>query len=288
MKGLEKLKEKLPDYQGIRILKFIIIAIITTISSLIFQLIMDSLPRFFIGVPILQILEPFTPIIGSLIVTIIGFSLVYSFWRNKGKYLTKYGDLAYQKGFKFVITGVPMVITVMIHSFFPNDLLVTYQNTQNIVWFLGTPIPNLIFRFSVIFLYIRIAFCIIFVGLGMLVVLRALQIFGIDYMGLIYVYYPDESTLKDHEIYSILRHPTYHTLMLFFIGSIFLRFSVYSLIFFLIFIIGINLHLKFVEEKELIQRFGEQYKKYKENVPAFLVRLKDLRLYFKILFTKSH
>ena len=121
----------------------------------------------------------------------------------------------------------------------------------------------------------------------MAVVRKALKIFGIDYMGLVYVYYPDESTLQDHEIYSILRHPTYHTLILFFIGAMLLRSSIYSIIYFLIFIIGINLHLKLVEEKELIQRFGEQYIKYKENVPAFLVRFKDLKKYLSIIFKKS-
>ncbi|MFX1305028.1 MAG: methyltransferase family protein, partial [Promethearchaeota archaeon] len=87
-----------------------------------------------------------------------------------------------------------------------------------------------------------------------------------------------------HEIYSILRHPTYHTLMLFSIGSIFFRFSIYSIIYFLIFIIGINIHIKFVEERELIKRFGEQYIKYKKNVPALFVRFKDLKKYLSFIF----
>ena len=46
------------------------------------------------------------------------------------------------------------------------------------------------------------------------------------------------------------------------------------------FLVGINIHLKLVEEKELIERFGEQYKKYRENVPALFIRLKDVRRYF--------
>jgi len=286
MKGSKKLREKLPDYQGKRILKFLIIAPITFLSSLIFQLIVDSIPRILTDVPILQILAPFTPIFGSLIILIIGFLLVYSFWRSRDKYLSKYGELAYQKAFKFVVTGVPMVISVIIHSFFPNDLIVPYQNTQNLAWYLGTPISDVFFNFSIVFFSIRLALWITFVGLGMAVVSKALKIFGIDYMGLVYVYYPEESTLQDHEIYSILRHPTYHTLMLFSIGSIFLRFSIYSIIYFFIFIIGINMHLKFVEEKELLQRFGEGYKKYRENVPAIFVRFKDLKKYFSIVFFK--
>ncbi len=287
MKGSDNLKEKLPDYQGKRILVFLILAVITFLSSLVFQLISDSISQILPGVPFLQNLAPFTPLLGSLIVIIVGFLIVYSFWRNKDKYLKKYGELAYQKGFKLVITGVPIVISVVIHNFFPTDFIIPHYNSQNLSWYLGTPILEIFFGFSIVFLSIRIVLCLFFVGLGMAVVSKALKIFGIDYMGLVYVYYPKESTLQDHEIYSILRHPTYHTLMLFSIGSMFLRFSIYSLIYFFLFVIGINIHLKFVEEKELVQRFGEQYKKYKKNVPAFFVRFKDVKKYFSIICRKT-
>lgn len=287
MKGLDKLRKKLPDYQGKRIVVFMILAAIVLLSSLIFQLISDSIPRLLIEVPFFQILAPFTPLFGSMIIVIIGFMIVYSFWRNKDKYLKKYGELAYQQAFKLVVIGVPMVISVVVHSFFPTDFIIPYYNNQNLSWYLGTSIPDIFFGFSNILFYIRLALWIIFVGFGLAVVSKVLKLFGIDYMGLVYVYYPDESTLQNHEIYSILRHPTYHALMLFSIGSIFLRLSIYSLIYFFLFVIGINIHLKFVEEKELIQRFGEQYKKYKKIVPAFFVRFRDLKKYFSIIFRKT-
>ncbi|MFX0144274.1 MAG: hypothetical protein ACFE9C_09365, partial [Candidatus Hodarchaeota archaeon] len=72
MKGIENLKDRLPDYQGKRIIKFIVIVILVFFSSIVFQLIMDSLPRIFRESNILQILEPITPIFGSIIVLIIG------------------------------------------------------------------------------------------------------------------------------------------------------------------------------------------------------------------------
>jgi protein-S-isoprenylcysteine O-methyltransferase Ste14 len=284
MKGLENLKERLPDYQGRRIIKFIVIVIIVFLISIVFQLIMDSLPRIFRESNILQILEPITPIFGSLIVLIIGFSLVYSFWRMRDKYVEENRTLAYQKAFKFVVTGIPMVISIVIHSFFPTDLIVPCQNSQSISWFLAIPITNIFFSYSVIFLSIRLVIFLIFLGLGLTVINKTLKIFGIDYMGLIYVYYPEDSKLQNHEIYSILRHPTYHTLMLFCIGSLFFRFSIYSIIYFLIFLIGINIHIKLVEERELIQRFGKDYIRYKKSVPALFVRLKDLKKYFSIIF----
>ncbi|MFX1585969.1 MAG: methyltransferase family protein, partial [Promethearchaeota archaeon] len=272
MKGLEKLKEKLPDYQGKVKLIFLIVVFIVFLSSLTFQLIMDSLPRILGKVNILQVLELLTPIFGSLIVLTIGFILVYSFWRNRDKYLMKFGDLAYQKAFKFVVIGISMLISVIVHSFFPTDFILPYENNQNFNWYLANSIFDIILDSSIVLFSIRLIFCFLFVGLGLTVVRKALKTFGIDYMGLVYIFYPKESTLQNHEIYSILRHPTYHSLLLFSIGSIFFRCSIYSIIYFLIFLVGINIHIKLVEERELIQRFGEHYITYKENVPALFVR----------------
>lgn len=284
MKGIEKLREKLPDYQGKKIYKIVLLAPVTFIFSIGFQFFFDSLPRIFPYITFLQILSPFTPIFGSIIIMIVGLLVVYNFWRVRDKNLKKYHEKAYQKSFKLVMVGVPLVLSVVIHGFFPTNLIKPYQDKHSISWYLANPLTDYFTNLSTIFFYVRLVLFIFFIIVGMIVVSRALKIFGIDYMGLVYIYYPEESTLQNHEIYSVLRHPTYHTLMLFSIGSIFLRCSIYSIIYFVIFIIGIKVHLKFVEEKELIQRFGESYINYKKKVPALLVRRKDLGKYFHFLF----
>ena len=280
MKGLDKLRYKLPDYQGRKIWVFLLIALCVFVSSIAFQLFMDSLPRLFRNIGALLTLAPFTPIIGKLLVITIGFLIVRKFWRIKDEYLANYGIKAYQKAFKFVAIGIPMVLSSVFHNFFPNNFIIPYINDGTSNHFLGTSI-----NFPYYILFIRLILFIIFVGTGVLVFIRTLSIFGIDYMALLYVFYPEESKLQNHEIYSILRHPTYHGIMLISIGSIFFRFSIYSVIYFLIFIVGINLHLKYVEEKELILRFGKEYEKYRETVPAFFVRLKDVKKYFSILLS---
>ena len=287
MKGLNKLKEKLPDYQGKKLRLFQVIAFSSFIISLVFQLIMDSLPRIFPDMAILQSIAPLTPIIGSLIVLIIGLMIVRSFWKICDKYISKYGVKAYQKAFRFVAIGIPIVISVIVHSFLPTDLIARYGDTDVYSSYLGNPISDFLLSSPPLLLYIRVALFFIFLLLGLTVVFKALRIFGIDNMALVYVFYPNESTLQNHEIYSILRHPAYHGLMLISIGNIFLRFSIYSVIYFLMFLVGMKMHLKLVEEKELIERFGEQYKKYRENVPAFFVKLKDFKKYFSILLSKS-
>lgn len=286
MKGLDKLKEKLPDYQGTKIRKFLVVAFIVFMSSLLFQLVADSLPRFFRNIVILQILAPFFPIFGSIIILSIGLTLVGSFWRARDKYLSEFGELAYQKGFKFIVTSIPMIISVTIHGLFSSDFLISFSDSQNLNWYLAYPILDLFFYFSITSLIIRLLFFFSLLSFFLVFMSKTLKVFGIDYMSLIYIYYPEGATLQDHEIYSILRHPTYHSLMLLSIGGIFLRTSTYSIIYLIIFLIGINIHLKLVEEKELIERFGEGYKKYKEKVPAFFVRVKDLKKYFSFVFKK--
>ncbi|NVM46298.1 MAG: hypothetical protein HWN79_15410 [Candidatus Lokiarchaeota archaeon] len=283
MKGIDEFRNKLPDYQGKKIRVFAVLALVVFVSSLMFQLFLDSLPRIFRKIDVLQIIAPLTPIIGSLIIISVGFLVVRKFWRIRDKYLSKYGIKAYQKAFKFVVIGIPMLFSVIVHSFFSTDLIAPYSIDDTLSRYLGRPFSELLLSFPFYVLYIRLVLSIFFVGLGLTVVNRALSFFGIDNMSLVYIFYPEESTLQNHAIYSILRHPTYHSLLLISIGAIIFRFSIYSVIYFLIFLVGINIHIKCVEEKELIQRFGEGYRKYKENVPAFFVRLKDLKKYFSIL-----
>lgn len=286
MKGLDELKERLPDYQGKKLRLFLVIAFSSFIISIVFQLIMDSLPRIFPDIAILRLIAPLTPIIGPLLVLFIGLMIVRSFWKIRDKYISKYGAKAYQKAFRLVAIGVPIVISVVVHSIIPTDLIARYGETDVYSSYLGNPISEFLLNFPPLFLYIRIALFFIFLLLGLITVFKALRIFGLDNMALVYVFYPNESTLQNHEIYSILRHPAYHGLMLINIGTIFLRFSIYSVIYLLIFLVGMKIHLKLVEEKELIERFEEQYKKYRENVPAFFVKLKDFKKYFSILFNK--
>ncbi len=285
-KGIEKLREKLPDYQGSKIYLFVLLVIVTVGCSILFQLIFDSISRLFPGIVVLQFFEPITPILGSVIILVLGFLNVYTVWRNKDRYKTKYKEKAYQKALKFGAVGVTLVISIVVHSVMPLDFLARYTENSTVSVFLSTAIDEIILGFSSMFLIVRIALSLIFLLLAFLTIYRAITVFGFDYMLLVYLYYPEESEIQESEIYSVLRHPTYHALLLFYTSSLFLRFSFYSFAYFFIFLVGIKAHLKFVEEKELIQRFGEGYKNYKKEVPALHVRFRDLGKYFRFLFLK--
>ena len=131
-------------------------------------------------------------------------------------------------------------------------------------------------------LWVRIILSGFFLILALLTIRSALLTFGVDYMAVVYLYFPEESEIQEHEIYSVVRHPTYLGGFLLALAAIFFRFSVYSIF------IGLLLCLVFrlqawKEETELIERFGEGYVEYQKSVPAFLVRPGKIRAYLRFL-----
>ncbi|MHA1340109.1 MAG: hypothetical protein ACTSRZ_10765 [Promethearchaeota archaeon] len=50
---------------------------------------------------------------------------------------------------------------------------------------------------------------------AILMLARAISVFGIDYMAVVYLYFPEESEVIENETYSVLRHPTYAGLIFF-------------------------------------------------------------------------
>lgn len=55
------------------------------------------------------------------------------------------------------------------------------------------------------------------------------------------------------------------------VGTLLESFTV-GLLCFLLALVGGSLYHKFVEEKELLMRFGEKYKRYKEKTPFLIPR----------------
>jgi len=122
-----------------------------------------------------------------------------------------------------------------------------------------------------------------FLIIAMMTVRSAILTFGLDYMGLVYLYFPEESEVQQHEICSVLRHPTYFAVVCLAVGGFMIRMSVFSFVFLILLDIGLLAHIRFVEEEELIERFGESYLEYQKQVPALHVRIRNLRTYFRFL-----
>lgn len=144
------------------------------------------------------------------------------------------------------------------------------------------PVAFFIYQHRESLLQFQVQFSIFIKGIGFLLLMigtgihiwtgKLLSLWGL--IGVPEIYKQMNGKLVTHGAFSIVRHPTYiaHTLMF---SGVFLVTGVLStgLLAVLDFIL-VNLLIIPLEEKELLTRFGDEYKKYKDNVPKFFPRLK--------------
>ncbi|MFX1342171.1 MAG: methyltransferase family protein [Promethearchaeota archaeon] len=283
LKGWDKLKEKIPKYLGWRAAGLGLILILAFLTAFTLMVLIDSMARIFPQVFVLVLIEPILPILGALLCQLVAFRLIWSVWHNRDRYVAELGELAYQKVFPRAFFGISWIFAIFVHIYVPIEIFpagtpvnpLTVMLSQSLLLFVGVP-----HGFD---LAIRIIGSFIFVIFGMLTIRSALLTFGVDYMTLIYLYYPTESQIQQHEIYSVIRHPTYLGVLLFAMGGLWLRISVYSLVLFVILLLGFMTHIFLVEEKELRERFGKDFIEYQKRVPALRIRLRDLRVYIRFL-----
>ena len=191
--------------------------------------------------------------------------------------------MSYQKIFLVGFAGVVLLFSIVV-----NNLIAFYQYnpsfwTQFPFSIFVTPLTSSITPVSLLLGYIHFFLGVFFCLLGVVTMIRSVLTFGFDYMTVTYLYFPEESELQDHKIYSVLRHPAYSGILLVCLGGTIIQLNIYSIIFFLILYIGMLIHIHFVEEKELIQRFGNSYKEYRKKTPAFFVNVKNWGTFLKFL-----
>ncbi|TFG30127.1 isoprenylcysteine carboxylmethyltransferase family protein [Candidatus Thorarchaeota archaeon] len=285
LKGMDKLRGKLPGYPGKRIFLLPLRGLVGAVLAYSFLIFLDILPRLFPDIAFLVLLEPILPILGSLVIGALAVSLIAMIWKKRDPMKVEYGDLAYQKVIPKGVMGVMMIPSVVFHAatsirslppVLPvNDL--TTQFSQSLLPLLGIT--------GDLDILIRLALAGFFAIVGMLVIRSSILTFGIDYMTVVYLYFPEESEIQEHEIYSIVRHPAYMSGVILGGAAMFFRCSVYSILIFLIAYLIFKVHIR-REEAELIDRFGEGYREYKQKVPGLYVRPRDLMTFIRFLFTK--
>jgi protein-S-isoprenylcysteine O-methyltransferase Ste14 len=211
-------------------------------------------------------LSQFWLLASEVVLGILGFVWLSMFFRLRTNFKAKYGSLAYSKAVtRFGYPGVAIIFTVG-------------ARIGNIP---GPPIPRL-WWYPVLSI---LGWGLIMVGL--LLFLRVVQVFGVDNLTMLYVYFPEESQLVDHEIYDILRHPAYGAAQRIALGLALLNGNWFALTCALIFMAELWGWVRLVEEKELLERFGPSYAAYRRRVPAFWPRLSDLGKLFKFLIIGS-
>lgn len=189
---------------------------------------------------------------------ILGFCLVYLVLRLKALFQARFGELAYSRALN--LFGFPGVATIA--------AVVARIRT--------VPGPDLVLsRWHGVMTVL--GWTAIVAGAALFV--RTLRTFGFDYLIMLYAYFPDESHLVEHEVYSLLRHPAYAAAQWVAFGLAALNGNWLGFACALTFALGLWAWVRLVEERELIRRFGVGYADYRRQVPAFIPRpsgLKDL------------
>ena len=252
IKGLEQLSTHVPELRttgGVLRIAGIVAAVIT-LETLFFISADRSIPDW-------------TPD-GQVIFITLGFLLMRQFFTQKKKLQERFGDEAYRHAFgRYVLTGLPLIFGAVAHlGYLP-----------------GLEIP-------------RLWWYPILPGLGWLMLIvgavlwvRAFVTFGIDNITMLYVYFPQEGRLVNSEIYNVIRHPVYAGALRISLGLALLNGNWNALFLVLFLLGGLTVWLAFVEERELIERFGAPYADHRKRVPAFWPRPRDLGKFFRFLLT---
>ncbi|HZD10868.1 MAG TPA: methyltransferase [Candidatus Binatia bacterium] len=201
-------------------------------------------------------------LVGEFLFGGVGFLWLYLFFRYKNDLRARFGPLAYSKAVsRFGYPGVAIIATVVTR-------IRTLPGPQISRGWWSIALPTLGWTL---------------IAGGLLLFLRTLQIFGVDNLTMLYVYFPGESRLVENRIYKVLRHPAYAAAQRIAFGLALLNGNWFALACALFFALALWAWVRLVEENELIERFGQPYTEYRQGVPAFWPRPRDLRRFFEFL-----
>ena len=123
MKGLNQLKEKLPNYQGKKILALPLLAIGGILSGLTFQLVITHLAIIMPTLFVITIIEPILYPMGTILIFFIAFPLISGIWRNKQQFMQENPKTAYQRGILPGFFGISLIFSIIIRNMFSSFLV---------------------------------------------------------------------------------------------------------------------------------------------------------------------
>ena len=199
----------------------------------------------------------------QIVVMALGYLLLSRFFTRKKIFIEKYKEMAYQQAFvRFAVPGLAVIFAAMAHIAYMNGPKFTQPVITTVLSVFGW-------------------FC---VTIGLVLFVRSVFTFGLDYITMVYTYFPEEGRIVNTSIYSLLRHPVYAGALRFSIGLACLNMGIYALSFAVLLPLGLTGWIMLVEEKELLERLPD-YAEYRKNTPAFWPRITKLPTFFNFLFT---
>ena len=288
IKGFEKFRKKLPALSGKKMAILPIYAICMIVIAFAVYVTFDSLPAILASSGINEIILSFFPLVGVIIMESAGFLFVWQLWFLRDRLKAKYGPTSYQRVIFVGFAGIVWVLTVAVNQYIPYYLFAQDFWASSSVQVVGTSLETFLGNTAPAVFYVKEVLALILFVFGLLTLVRAIQVFGVDYMAVVYVYFTEESKIQENEIYSILRHPTYAGVLLIALGGAFFTFTLLSFAAYLILLTGFYIHIYLVEEKELIKRFGNSYREYQNKVPAVFVNPKNIGTFLRFLFKQEN
>jgi hypothetical protein len=191
--------------RGKKLLVIPLTVICSVVGTLFFYFILENIDRWF-PTPSLIKVEPWLPIIGSIIALSCAYLLVFSIWHRRAGLLAYDKKAAYQRALIPGLAGMSSLLTNIIHVYDPLDMFpagfisvpppanpLTTTLASSLWNLLGLPCSTTAHLFQEI---LGIAVAVF----GLLMVVRGFEVLGIDYATVVYLYYPEESKLVDHKI----------------------------------------------------------------------------------------
>jgi protein-S-isoprenylcysteine O-methyltransferase Ste14 len=288
IKGSAKFREKTPWFSGKKIYILPVYALCILSLSIAVMTWFDSVPGRITLSEVNPIILSSFPLIGELLVCVVGFLMIYQMWLRRDRLRTKYGQLSYQHICLVGFAGVGCWLSLVINLFIPYWSFSPSFWIKSPLQLLVLPLESYVPMAGPVLFWVRMTLAILFSAVGIMMFIRSLQTFGFDYMAVVYLYFPEESKLQNHEIYSVLRHPAYAGILTVGLGGMFFTFTLYSIIFLIVFILAFYIHIYFVEEKELIQRFGTSFQEYRRNVPALVANPRKMGVFLDFLLREPN
>jgi len=284
-------RDHLPGLRGKKILILPLTAVCSMLGTWAFYFILDNLARWF-PAPSLITAEPWLPLLGRVIALPCAYLLVLSVFRRRAGLLARDKATAYQRalipglaGFASIIASIILIFDPLI--WFPMRLIALPPPANPLTTTLASSVWDLLAQHSSTTTPLfQVVLSIAVVVFGLLLIVRSVETFGFDYAVLVYLYYPEESRLIDQKIYSIVRNPLYAGILVVGLGGVFLRFSAYAAIFWVLVWLLFVVHIHFVEDKELVERFGDSFRRYQQRVPSLFVRPRNWGKLVLFLFGK--
>ena len=113
---------------------------------------------------------------------------------------------------------------------------------------------------------------VLFVALGLVLMVATIRLFMTVGKGTLAPWNPTQK-LVVQGVYRHVRNPMISGVMFILLGEVLLAASLPLLIWFAIFVVVNVIYIPMMEEPGLVQRFGEYYVAYKQNVPRWIPRM---------------